>query len=293
MDRTREWQRLTAHYGAMGDEELQELAEAYDSLTELAQEILRDELRKRKLPEPCLNQAEDTTPPRTCGACRPSPRPHRTQDRKNPPCSANTAGRSRCVNSPPPRMRGWQTRRSRKRGSRVGCRCRAGRPTQPFPACRSRPTIWSVRRRCYQSRYRSKFDRRQRPTWRTSRRRNVPAVMTPIRCSRAAIPSIDGAARPAATPGKKKWSPRSDRSPPRAGDALAFYYQQESQIQSRHQCSFKQRKGHPATGRPLLLGRIVPTEAKPSELSGEIVWSAKRGVKTKSGRPVSCPCNGT
>ncbi len=51
MDRTREWQRLTAHYGTMGDEELQELAEAYDSLTEVAQGILRDELRKRKLPE--------------------------------------------------------------------------------------------------------------------------------------------------------------------------------------------------------------------------------------------------
>src|SRR5580704_9614556 len=47
------------------------------------------------------------------------------------------------------------------------------------------------------------------------------------------------------------------------------------------------RKGHPATGRPFLLGRIVPTEAKPSELSGEIVWSAKRGVKAKSGTCLS------
>jgi hypothetical protein len=30
------------------------------------------------------------------------------------------------------------------------------------------------------------------------------------------------------------------------------------------------------------LGRIVPTEAKPSELSGEIVWVAQIGVKAKS-----------
>jgi hypothetical protein len=31
-----------------------------------------------------------------------------------------------------------------------------------------------------------------------------------------------------------------------------------------------------------LFGRIVPTEAKPSELSGEIVWLGGRGVKAKS-----------
>jgi hypothetical protein len=32
----------------------------------------------------------------------------------------------------------------------------------------------------------------------------------------------------------------------------------------------------------LLLGRIVPTEAKPSELSGEILWAHQGGVKAKS-----------
>jgi hypothetical protein len=32
----------------------------------------------------------------------------------------------------------------------------------------------------------------------------------------------------------------------------------------------------------LFLGRIVPTEAKPSELSGEILWLAQRRVKAKS-----------
>ena len=40
-------------------------------------------------------------------------------------------------------------------------------------------------------------------------------------------------------------------------------------------------KGHPATGQPSL-GRTVPTEAKPSELSGEILWAEEGGVKAKS-----------
>ncbi len=44
----------------------------------------------------------------------------------------------------------------------------------------------------------------------------------------------------------------------------------------------KTRKDRPATGRPFLLGRIVPTEAKPSELSGEILWLSQRSVKAKS-----------
>jgi hypothetical protein len=41
-------------------------------------------------------------------------------------------------------------------------------------------------------------------------------------------------------------------------------------------------RSHPATGRLLSLGRIVPTEAKPSELSGEILWAYRKGVKAKS-----------
>jgi hypothetical protein len=35
------------------------------------------------------------------------------------------------------------------------------------------------------------------------------------------------------------------------------------------------------------LGRIVPTEAKPSELSGEILWARRRGVKAKSQKGVN------
>lgn len=55
MDPNKEWQRLTAHYAGMGDEELLELSEAYQSLTEVAQGVLRDELRNRKLPPPGEN----------------------------------------------------------------------------------------------------------------------------------------------------------------------------------------------------------------------------------------------
>jgi hypothetical protein len=40
------------------------------------------------------------------------------------------------------------------------------------------------------------------------------------------------------------------------------------------------RKGHPATGRPFLQGRIVPTEAIPSKLSGENLMSRKREVSS-------------
>ena len=42
------------------------------------------------------------------------------------------------------------------------------------------------------------------------------------------------------------------------------------------------RKKPPGNRAASSLGRIVPTEAKPSELSGEILWSAPEGVKAKS-----------
>ena len=41
----------------------------------------------------------------------------------------------------------------------------------------------------------------------------------------------------------------------------------------------RKRKGHPATGRPSLQGRIVPTEARPSKLSGQILGFRKVRVK--------------
>jgi ribosomal protein L37AE/L43A len=53
-----EWQRLTRLYGEMSDGELVELAASYSDLTELAQPILRDEMRKRKLPDPTVRAAQ-------------------------------------------------------------------------------------------------------------------------------------------------------------------------------------------------------------------------------------------
>jgi hypothetical protein len=42
-------------------------------------------------------------------------------------------------------------------------------------------------------------------------------------------------------------------------------------------------KRPPGNGAAFSLGRIVPTEAKPSELSGEILCLVAEGVKAKSG----------
>ena len=51
-----EWERLTRLYAEKCDEELSELAAGFADLTEIAQQVLRDELRKRGLREP---QASD------------------------------------------------------------------------------------------------------------------------------------------------------------------------------------------------------------------------------------------
>lgn len=47
-----EWQRLTALYAEKSDEELLELSAEFANLTETAQQVLRDELRRRRLPTP-------------------------------------------------------------------------------------------------------------------------------------------------------------------------------------------------------------------------------------------------
>lgn len=51
-----EWQRLTALYAEKSDEELLELSAAFADLTEPAQQVLRDELRRRRLPAPSAPQ---------------------------------------------------------------------------------------------------------------------------------------------------------------------------------------------------------------------------------------------
>jgi len=48
------------------------------------------------------------------------------------------------------------------------------------------------------------------------------------------------------------------------------------------------RKGRPATGRPSLQGRIVPTEARPSKLSAQILGSPSPPVKQFFGLKLLC-----
>jgi hypothetical protein len=55
-----EWQRLTKLYSEMSDGQLLELAETFSDLTEIAQPILRDEMKKRGLEDP---QASARKPP--------------------------------------------------------------------------------------------------------------------------------------------------------------------------------------------------------------------------------------
>ena len=50
-DPVRYWQDLTENYRQMGDEQLRELADDIGSLTVVAQQVLRDEMRKRGLSE--------------------------------------------------------------------------------------------------------------------------------------------------------------------------------------------------------------------------------------------------
>ena len=48
-DPLEEWRRLTALYSEMGDIEIQDLADQINDLTPTAQQVLRDELKKRTL----------------------------------------------------------------------------------------------------------------------------------------------------------------------------------------------------------------------------------------------------
>ena len=56
-----EWRRLGEHYAGMYDEELLELARDYKNLTEMAQQVLRDEMKKRGLGEPLAPRRENAS----------------------------------------------------------------------------------------------------------------------------------------------------------------------------------------------------------------------------------------
>jgi hypothetical protein len=52
LDQAKEWQRLTRLYSEKSDKELQELSRDFGDLTGIAQQVLRDELKRRSLSEP-------------------------------------------------------------------------------------------------------------------------------------------------------------------------------------------------------------------------------------------------
>jgi hypothetical protein len=55
----KEWERLTRLYAEKSNEELVDLAEDFGNLTEVAQQVLRDEMRKRKLVAPEMKPVAD------------------------------------------------------------------------------------------------------------------------------------------------------------------------------------------------------------------------------------------
>lgn len=55
----KEWRRLTTHYASLYDEELLGLADGYHDLTQMAQQVLRDEMKKRGLGDPLAPASVD------------------------------------------------------------------------------------------------------------------------------------------------------------------------------------------------------------------------------------------
>src|ERR1035438_1250493 len=63
-DTIADWQRLTQLYSEMGDGELEELNASIGDLTEVAQQVLRDEMKKRGLNEPGVIRGAFESPSR-------------------------------------------------------------------------------------------------------------------------------------------------------------------------------------------------------------------------------------
>jgi hypothetical protein len=61
-----QWHQLTAHYAQMWDDELLDLAPDYKDLTDMARQVLRDEMRRRNLGDPTPRAA--AAPPRSPGS---------------------------------------------------------------------------------------------------------------------------------------------------------------------------------------------------------------------------------
>jgi len=63
-----EWQKLTEHYHKMWDGELNQLAADFGSLTETAQQVLRNEMRNRGLPDPLAPAGPSRSPFRSAAS---------------------------------------------------------------------------------------------------------------------------------------------------------------------------------------------------------------------------------
>jgi hypothetical protein len=90
VDQVKEWQRLTTLYSGKNDDELGELAEQFEDLTDTAQQTLRDELKKRGLNLPGEDRPAPSgiRPAKTFGAIDLSP------ERPEPESTMPASGRS-------------------------------------------------------------------------------------------------------------------------------------------------------------------------------------------------------
>jgi hypothetical protein len=141
-DPAEEWRRLTRLYSEMGDIEIEDLADQIDNLTSTAQDVLREELKKRGL----TNAHEESA-----GSSRPASSqrlanvnwetaptesdlahsPMRTTDR------TITHGRSPSVTAKPPSRRAASRRCFNVRGSTPGFK-------QPAARDGAAPAFWSL-----------------------------------------------------------------------------------------------------------------------------------------------------
>ncbi|MGA3009583.1 MAG: DUF2007 domain-containing protein [Terracidiphilus sp.] len=82
-DTIADWQRLTQLYGEMGDVELEELNATIGDLTEVAQQVLRDEIKKRGLDEPRVTRGA-SEPPRYLAPLHEGPEDDSQTEEDNP-----------------------------------------------------------------------------------------------------------------------------------------------------------------------------------------------------------------
>src|ERR1035441_6522897 len=130
---------------------------------------------------------------------------------------------------------------------------------------------------------------RQRGDWVRNCRRRMNSASC-IRGSEASVPlrwlvpiaALDSSAKVKCTASgailctdRHRKKAKSDWLRAGARNFLAWQLPRFRDFDFERRAIWRKRKGHPATGRPSLQGRIVPTEAKPSKLSAQILGSRK------------------